>query len=62
MYMCMQCMTCDFSLDRSQKDNYVCMQCFIGSSWRVICCFRSRPVAEGIYVYVCSVSSTVDGV
>ena len=40
-----------FSLDRSQKDNYVCMQCFIGSSWRVI--FVVFETSRRRYICVC---------
>ena len=40
-----------FSLDRSQKDNYVCMQCFIGSSWRVI--FFVFETSRRRYICVC---------
>ena len=53
--MRMQCMT---------KDNYMCMQCFIGSIVRDVFCLRS--IAAGTYmyicVYVCSVPFIVHGV
>ena len=52
-------MACEFVCwDRQQKE-YMCMQC-VDCRCRVMLCFEDQ--SPKVYVYACSVSSTVDGV